>query len=306
MSSDLVSAVIPAFDRPNRTQRAIESVAQQTYDRIELIVVDDGSTPPLEDFLDLPNEQVADVRLIRLDKNQGANVARNTGIKAANGDYIAFLDSDDEWHPEKIERQATALQNDGQGASYTSVRQVDSSGNLNGIREATHSGDIRPHLLRGNAIGTFSSILISQAAIDRVGYPDPEMPCWQDWEWYLRLSESVDFTAVDEPLVTRHNEGGQISRSFTPKQEQAFPAVRSRLLDVAASDAEKRTALAHLNYELGYSALVNQEYRIARFRFARAIRLRPLARKPYPYLAASGPHYSLARQLKRSVVRIAN
>lgn len=306
MESELVSVIIPAYGRPDRTQRAVESVAQQTYGPLELFVVDDGSTPPLADSLTLPTDRLDHAELIRLDENQGANVARNTGIKAATGEFIAFLDSDDEWKPEKTTRQIEAIQASDARASYMARRQVNADGELTAVSPAPYSGDLRPHLLAENVIGTFSSLVIRQDTVSDVGLPDPELPCWQDWEWYLRLCTSVHFVGIDEPLVIRHNEGSQISHSFRPKRERAFPVLRSRLLDVAESPQEEKIALAGLRFRLGYAALSNDEYPTARSCFARAIRQRPFTAKYYPFLAVAGPHYRIAQQLKRSAVQLAH
>lgn len=301
MVNKLVTAVIPAYQRPKKTQRAIDSVADQTYSPLELIVVDDGSSPPLTDRLELPT--ALDSQLIRFDKNRGANVARNTGIEYANGDFIAFLDSDDEWKSEKIEHQVNALQRSNAQASYTSVEQVDADGNLNGVSRVGRSGDLRPLLLAGNEIGTFSSFMIATNAIIDIGTPDPDLPCWQDWEWYLRLSESIEFVGIEEVLVSKHNEGDRISRSFAEKRKQAYPSLRERLMQVARTDEERKTALAHLDFELGYAALANHEFQTARSHLLAAIRRRPRNLKFYKFLAVSGPQYPAAKKLKRLIVR---
>lgn len=303
MSSQLVTAVIPAHGRPERTQRAIDSVAEQTHAPIELFVVDDGTVPPLSEDLDLPDDKLEDGSLIRLEENSGANVARNAGIEQAHGEFIAFLDSDDEWHPEKIERQLAALENSGAQASYTSVRQLDANENLNSIGRAEHNGNLRNELLTGNKIGTFSSVMVGSDAINKTGTPDPDLPCWQDWEWYLRLSESLEFTAVDEPLVDRHNDGDQISQSFAPKREEAYPIIRDRLLDVAKSPGEKQNAIGNLDHHLGYAALVNGDYATARRLFLRSLLKCPRNVDTIKYLAVSGGHYPVARKLKQIAVR---
>jgi len=304
MSSPQVSVVIPAYERPEQTQRAINSVSEQSYEPIELIVVDDGSNPPLEDSLSIPHSPFQNVIFQRHSENQGGNVARNTGIELASGEYIAFLDSDDEWTPGKIQRQVKSLvAKDNFEVSYTGVKQVDEQGNLNSIRNATENGDILSRLLRGNIVGTFSSIMVSADTIDRVGRPNPEMPCWQDWEWYLRLASEVEFDAVEEPLTIRHNEGGQISSNHPPKRNEAYPVVREQIQELASSSKEARVGLAYLNYELGWSALINNNYSEARRLFIMAIRKHPKERDFYILLACSGKHFPLVQVVKRNVVR---
>lgn len=303
MVDPLVTAIIPSYERPLDTQRAIDSVESQSYSPLELIVVDDGSTPPLAESLELPAERLEAAELIRLDENQGANVARNTGIEAASGDYVAFLDSDDEWKREKTRRQIDALHKTDWEASYTGLEQIDENGNLNDISRPQHSGYLHQHLLMGNVVGTFSSLIIERSVIERIGKPDPELPSWQDWEWYLRLSRDVRFLAIGEPLVRRHNENEQISRSFTPKHEIAYPILRERLLEVAQTQSQERRSLAALDYALGYSALVNGKFPIARKQFLSSIRRNPRNWRSYIYLALSGRQYYLARRLKKILYR---
>ena len=103
----MISVVIPSYNRENTISNSIESVLKQTYSDIEVIVVDDGSTDKTEDIV----KGIGDnrIRYIKLEKNSGACVARNIGIMNANGSYIAFQDSDDIWHPDKLEKQYQAI-----------------------------------------------------------------------------------------------------------------------------------------------------------------------------------------------------
>lgn len=96
-----VSVVIPTYNRAHLVGRAIQSVLNQTYQDFEIIVVDDGSTDNTEEVVKSFNDPR--IRYIRHDQNRGGSAARNTGIKMARGEYIAFQDSDDEWLPEKLE-----------------------------------------------------------------------------------------------------------------------------------------------------------------------------------------------------------
>lgn len=103
-----VSVIIPTYNRAHLIGRAIKSVLNQTYKDFEIIIVDDGSTDKTEEVVkDFKDERV---RYIRREKNKGGSAARNTGIKAARGEYIAFQDSDDEWLPEKLEKQMKAFE----------------------------------------------------------------------------------------------------------------------------------------------------------------------------------------------------
>ena len=299
----VVTTIIPTYNRSAETRRAIESVLNQTYNAIELIIVDDGSTPPISQSIAI-NSDEANVNIIAHESNRGANVARNTGIDAAHGEYIAFLDSDDEWVDTKIERQLTAIHNTAYEAAYTSVKHVNPAGELNGISQARTDGNIQRALLKKNVVGSFSTLLISRTAIDEVGRTDPSLPCWQDWEWYLRLSQSVDFHAINEPLTISHSGSDQISRNFASKREVAYPIMKQRISEYAPNERTARIALAYLDFQLGYAALVHGRYDISRSQFFSAIRAYPWEPSFYQYLICAGPQYSTVRSLKHWLIRL--
>ncbi|MGC8603005.1 MAG: glycosyltransferase family 2 protein, partial [Desulfomonilaceae bacterium] len=107
----LVSVIIPTYNRAHLIERAVNSVLEQTYDKLEIIVVDDGSTDNTGNVLSQLQDGDSRVRYIRHETNKGSQSARNTGIRNARGDYVAFLDSDDEWLPYKLEKQIPLFQN---------------------------------------------------------------------------------------------------------------------------------------------------------------------------------------------------
>jgi glycosyltransferase involved in cell wall biosynthesis len=307
MSKPLVSAIIPAYNRPRQTQRAIDSVSEQTYPSIELVLVDDGSESSLRDELTLPGPAVENVVVREHEKNRGGNVARNTGIENASGEYLAFLDSDDEWHPEKIQRQMERLTSNEAYVSYTGIKQLNMDGDVNAIKTATHADGILDELVKGNSIGTFSSVVVEADAVDRSGKPNPNMPCWQDWEWYLRMAaEGLKFDAVEDPLTIRHNEGEQISRTYAPKRDEAYPVIKSQIKNLVTVPDQRRMALSYLDFHLGSAALINQHYSEARQLFVNAIRGYPKDEQFYVYLACAGPHFFVIRLVKRLLVRIIN
>ena len=302
----LVSVVVPTYDRPE-VVRAVDSVLEQSYEPIELLVVDDCSPTPAADLLG-SRTGIDRVSCLRHETNRRGNAARNTGIEAATGSYLAFLDDDDEWAPEKVERQVRALRASGAGFAYSGVRNVDGEGRTLAIRSRRIEGQVTERLLYGNFIGTFSCVMVRAAAIERVGLPDERLPCWQDWEFYLRLSRVYEASAVPEPLVIRHNEPtGQISRGFVEKREVAYPFLRETIERTAASEGRlgRRKALAALDYQLGYAALANGTYADSRRSLLRSVRRYPFEPGVYPYLlAALGGRrvHPVARRYKRALV----
>ena len=197
-----VSVVIPTYNRAHLIGRSIRSVLSQTYQDFEIIVVDDASTDNTEEVLrSLGNERI---RYIRHEQNKGANAARNTGIKAARGKYIAFQDSDDIWLPDKLEKQMNvfkaALPN--VGVVYTGCIRV--FGNniyyFPSSQFIKKDGDIHQQLLIGNFIGT-QSIIAPKEYLEKVGMFDERFPRLQDWELVIRLSKYYKFRFIDEPLL---------------------------------------------------------------------------------------------------------
>lgn len=198
----LVSAVITTYNRPSYLERAVESVLQQTYHNIELVVVDDHSKSPASETLaGIDLDGLTAVQCIRHESNQGANAARNTAIDAASGKYIAFLDDDDRWLPEKIERQVAAFRDapDSVGAVYTGLKTDQGDGFNESIPPAI-DGDLTKALLCENVVGSLSVFMIvADLAVDVK--LDERFPCWADLEWYINLSQHAEFERIPEVLV---------------------------------------------------------------------------------------------------------
>lgn len=202
----LVSVVLPTFNRAALLPRAMASVLDQDYSNLELIVVDDGSTDStsgtVAGFVD------ERVRYCRLDQQVGAAAARNAGIGLARGSLIAFQDSDDEWLPGKLSQQVRAIeeQGDSGGFVYTSFWHE-----RNGFRERmplpsqiSRRGRTLDRLLYGNFVGT-PTLLVSRSCLQVVGTFDETMQSLEDWELALRLSRAAEGIFIDEPLVLAHD-----------------------------------------------------------------------------------------------------
>jgi glycosyltransferase involved in cell wall biosynthesis len=199
----LVSVVIPSYNRLHCLPRAIASIEAQSHPLIELIVVDDGSTDGTHEWA--ANFQCAvPFRFHPLERNMGAAAARNRGIELAQGTYVAFLDSDDIWHPEKIARQLAAMVEGGPeyGAAYTGIASLTEAGEPCGISRATEAGDIRLPLVNHNVVGSTSCAMVRRDLLQEVGGFVPNLKSCQDWELWLRLSAITRFACVPELLTT--------------------------------------------------------------------------------------------------------
>ena len=203
MEEPKVSVVIPTFNRANELGRAIASVLAQSFQDFELIIVDDASsdaTPAIIASIDDPR-----VRFIQHEVNQGGSAARNTGIKASLGEYIAFLDSDDEWLPNKLQLQVDkfACSPSDVGVVYTG-REVVCDGETVKVLFAQQEGDLRKKLLQGNCVGTTSSVMVKQTSLIQSGLFDERLPAAQDLDLWIRLSRICKFRELPAPLVRFH------------------------------------------------------------------------------------------------------
>lgn len=221
MDKPLVSVVIPTYNRAHLLSRAIYSALAQDCPELEVIVVDDGSTDETPRLI----TQFETVRAIRFERNRGGAAARNAGIKAARGEFVAFLDSDDEWLPAKTRRQVDViLGSPAIGAVYCRYFvQDDATGQrIEGFSEL-YTGSIRPVLFRGRCPRSVSLFLVRRAALEQVGGFDESLAGFQDADLWIRLSDKWEFGAVDEALVVIHEHSG--TRVTTD------PIVRERALD---------------------------------------------------------------------------
>ena len=241
-SSPLVSVVIPAYNAKYLGQ-AIESVFNQTYRDFELVVVDDGSPgTAIKKICD----SFPEVRYIR-QLNAGPSVGRNRGILEARGELIAFLDDDDIWLPEKLEKQIAFFRSlpdkDEIGLVYTGQYMFDGE-TIFGAKVDSANGMIYPYLLFGQFIGTCSSVLIPRKVFDEVGDFDASLICTQDFELFLRIARHKPIYSIDEPLIKYRTRPDQISKNPTLNNREDREVLRKQR-DFIPPDLYRRVAMFH-------------------------------------------------------------
>ena len=217
-----VSVLIPAYNCERTIRRAIESALQQTFQDFELIVVDDGS---LDGTLEVVKTIVDPrIKVVRHPENSGEAEARNTAIKSSSGRYLAFLDSDDEWLPEKLSRQMEAIRKEPEGivANVTGFYLFDE------FDIKRKEIPFRPpswfkYLLMGCGLGPGTTLMVSREAFEKIGYYDSTLPRYTDWDWLLRLTQLYPLSVLTEPLAI-------IYRGSRPQAKVADAATR-RFLD---------------------------------------------------------------------------
>lgn len=194
-----VSVVIPTFNRADLLGTALASVLKQSYPAYEIVVVDDCSTDGTRQVVEAFRD--GRIRYIRHERNRGGSAARNTGIRAAIGDYIAFLDDDDEWEPNKIEVQLRALEN--WDAVLCTSNVVHGGLRRYRDRKQVTLEDLR----RGEFTSGGTGVLMARADMLKETMFDEELPRYQDWDLFIRLAKVCRIGYLNEPLV-RYNGGG--------------------------------------------------------------------------------------------------
>ena len=228
----LVSAIVPSFNRSDLLISALESIGSQTHRPIEIVVVDDGSTENICEVVQQWAEKYEEkeglvVRCTR-QQNLGANAARNLGIQEAKGEYVAFLDSDDCWQPEKLEKQLRIFaQDDRVGGVYCGLVNVDLA---SGIKETPTptvypEGDLLQQLLIHDVTEPTSCWMVRKECFQEAGLFDTSLPARQDWDMWIRLSEKYTIGCVPEILVEMGNHSGERVRSKAEREIEAHQVI---------------------------------------------------------------------------------
>ncbi len=218
----LVTCVITSYKRDKETVgRALRSVLAQTYSPFEVFIIDDNRGEGAEEYSRGLSElgELSDlVSVIKTERGYGAQRARNTGIEHSNGKYVAFLDDDDEWLPEKLEIQIPILESDPEvGLCYSRGYLINEAfdppriSEFKSVKNATYED-----LLKDDGIGSTTQAVIPKAVFDKVGMFDESFPARQDYEMWIRISRSFKTAGSDKCLYKYHKAKGtgQVSHKW--------------------------------------------------------------------------------------------
>lgn len=267
----LVSIVLPTYNRARLLSRAVKSILDQTYPNFELIVVDDCSTDNTEGVV--KEFQDDRIRYIRHEKNQGAPIARNTGIRAAKGKYIAFQDSDDVWCSTKLEKQVNAFNSApiDLGVIYTSFWLIDNDKEImvpSSLVKQTE-GKIHNTLLAMNFV-SLSSAIVKKECFVNVGMFE-NIPRFQDWELWLRISKYYSFKHLSEPLVKVYRQSDSISRNT-----DVLISARKYILSKHYAELSKNSKLLSKHYsDIGIFLCNKGDLKEGRKYFFKALSVHP-------------------------------
>jgi glycosyltransferase involved in cell wall biosynthesis len=224
MRTPSVSVVIPTFNRAHSVGKAIESVLAQTFQDFEVIVVDDGSKDDTSKVLAGFGDGIRTIS----QENRGASAARNAGIRLARGKWVAFLDSDDEWHPTKLKRQVDCLEKLRTKVCFARcvtergepVRDIDDLG-LTAVESGVYCvPDALDLICRLDCHPLLPSLVVERQLLERTGLFDESLYVGEDTRLIYNLAFLAGFAYVDEPLVVIH-QGTDHSLSYDPKPESA-------------------------------------------------------------------------------------
>ncbi|MFZ0925936.1 MAG: glycosyltransferase family 2 protein [Halobacteriota archaeon] len=212
-----VSAIIPTYNRAHLVGRSIESALNQTHLNLEILVVDDGSTDETFDSV-MPFLQHPHVQYFRHEKRRGHQAARNTGIKNASGEYIAFLDSDDTWIPKKIELQLAAMAERGpRCVALTAMWWITDDPSKKTKYLKKYEGHVYPQMLAEPG-PNFCCMLVPAECLKEIGFLDESTLALADWDTCISLSRLYEFTTVDEPCTIYYgNQPDSISKNALVK-----------------------------------------------------------------------------------------
>lgn len=197
---NMVSVITPVYNRLDYLEETIDSVLKQSYTDFEFLIIDDYSTQNIEEFV----SGYSDPRIKFLNNNRkkGAQGARNTGLIESKGRWIAFLDSDDIWMPDKLDKQLEVMISSGSKFSFTNWY-------VKSNEEISVHKNITGNIYKSNFIGTFSSVVICSDLISKVGLLDEDLVSCQDWDYWIRVLKYQEALHIEEPLLIYRKVGNK-------------------------------------------------------------------------------------------------
>ena len=239
-----ISVIIPTFNRCNSLRRALSSVMAQTYEPAEVIVIDDGSTDSTADMVRTEFSEVG----YFFQENTGVSAARNVGIRRAKGQWLAFLDSDDEWLPEKLANQAALLTDNPEfKICHTEEIWIREGRRVNAMKKHTKQGGwIFQHCLP-LCVMSPSSIMIHGSVFDTIGHFDTSLPACEDYDLWLRITSRYPVAYIEEPQIIKY--GGhddQLSRKYWGMDRFRIQALQRIIESGRLQDHDRLAAIAML------------------------------------------------------------
>lgn len=228
MNLPLISVVIPNYNRAHLLEGVVESVVKQEYQNIEIIIVDDCSTDNSIEVLTQLSNKIPNLFFYQVPENQGANACRNKGVQLSKGEYIAFLDSDDYFLPDKLTKQFTIFE------AYPEVGFVVTGFDAKTIVTLPEGFIPLAETVKQNNLGGFSTLMVKKSAFLEVGGLDTDLLSCQDWDLFLKLLQHHKGYKIAENLVIYEAQADSISKNST-KVIQGYQIVSQRSKEINRS-----------------------------------------------------------------------
>jgi glycosyltransferase involved in cell wall biosynthesis len=283
-----VTVVIPAYNSLKYLPETINTVLSQSFQDFEVLVINDGSTDATEEWV-IQNVKDPRVKLIS-QENQGLSGARNTGIKYAQGDYIALLDADDLWEPSKLEKQVQCLDANPEVALvYTWIALIDQHGKPTGRIVAHHAeGNVWQKLLEINIVVCGSNPLVRRNCFENVGLFDMSLSSNEDRDMWLRIAAKYPFAVIKEPLVLYRQHQGNMSKDYSRMLENCRTVVERAFAYAPTEILYLRNRnYGYFNLYLAWRAIDTMDYK-------QAIHFRHQARAHLPQIIFSVSYIRLS------------
>lgn len=209
------SVIIPTRNRNNLLKRAVHSVLNQNSVSFEIIVIDDGSEDhnTIEEYL-----KQFGIIYLKTTGGKGGGYSRNIGLDHASGELIAFLDDDDYWAPDKLQKQAQLMEDNDAGLCYTGVSVCKPNGSLRYSFRKPRYTDLFLSIMKQNFIGTTSSVVVRKSIIQKIGGFDISLPALQDYDLFIRILRHCQACWISEPLTFYDDQGTCDRVSFSRRR----------------------------------------------------------------------------------------
>lgn len=279
-----ISVIIPAYNAEPYIAKAIESCLRQTEPPHEIIVTDDGSTDCTAEVAERYSDRV---RVVRMRRNSGIAAARNLAIQAATGDWLAFLDADDWFFPQKFQLQRRCVEENPNASLVYSGHRVIHSDGSDGDDMFVPPGELHSEL-RYRCPFHIGSVILRRDALDAVGGFDPDLRRGEDWDLWLRIADRFSlsvFTAVPEPLVAYLERPGSLSWNTIAMYDARTAIGASRGLYRTSGIARfllRRRIHAFINYDAAVALRQHGSQEFPKF-ILRSLVLWPFPNKMMPF-----------------------
>jgi glycosyltransferase involved in cell wall biosynthesis len=306
MKEPKVSVIIPTYNRANYISECIESVLIQTFGDYEIIVVDDGSDDNTREVLETYAKKIN----YFYQENSGPSCSRNKGILKAKGDFIAFLDSDDLWKPEKLEKSIPIIEGyEGVGIVFTNVVFQDFEGNIARVTEydCLAQDEIKNQMMERTLIVT-SSAIIRKSVVKDVGLFDESLTYGEDWDMFYRIVRKYQARIVKDKLTIYRSSKDSMLANKEKREKLIYDTFRviERIYSYPENVGQahkKKTFYGRYYRELGEEDLFNGDVKNARKYFLRSLNYEKNNSKTYllffkSYLRNTGL-YEYMRKLKK-------